>query len=316
MATFLVTGGGGFIGSNIVIELVKLGERVKVLDNFSTGRIENLMPLLDKIELIEGSITDLETVRFAVRDVDYVLHQAALPSVPRSIEQPLISNEVNVVGTLNVLIASRDANVKRVIYASSSSVYGNTEVLPKVETMKPEPISPYAVSKLTGEYYCRVFYEVYGLETVSLRYFNVFGPNQNPFSQYSAVIPKFILALTEGKRPIIYGDGLQSRDFTFVKNVVEANLLAVNSKDAPGKVFNIACQETHNLLELINVLNEIMNKQVEPVFLPPRKGDVKHSLADISLARKVLGYSPRVNWEEGLKITVEWFTKNIRMFKK
>jgi nucleoside-diphosphate-sugar epimerase len=307
MALYLVTGGGGFIGSNIVAELVKRNERVRVLDNFSTGNRENLMPFNERIHVVEGSLTDLETVRAAVKNVEYVLHQGALPSVPRSIEQPINSNDVNVCGTLNVLVASKDEGVKRVVLASSSSVYGNTEIMPKVETLYPMPLSPYAVSKLACEHYARVFSQLYGLPTICLRYFNVFGPRQNPRSQYSAVIPKFIMAMMNGESPVIYGDGLQSRDFSYVQNVVEANLLAAVEPKAKAEVVNIACQEVYTLLDLVRELNAILGVHIKPKFEAIRKGDVKHSFADISLAREIMNYRPEIKWQEGLKRTVEWF---------
>ena len=310
MATYLITGGAGFIGSNIVAELVRRGERVRVLDNFATGRRENIAPYLSQVELIEGDLRHPETVREAVGGVDYVLHQGALPSVQRSIEDPLATNEVNAQGTLSLLIAARDAGVKRVVYASSSSIYGDSPTLPKAETMKPAPKSPYAASKLAGEHYCQVFHQVYGLETVCLRYFNVFGPNQDPTSEYSAVIPKFITAMLVGERPVIYGDGLQSRDFTFVVNVVEANLLAVDAEDAAGKVFNVACGKRYNLLELVEALNRILDTRLTPMHAPPRPGDVRHSQADVSKARSILGYRVEVAFEEGLKRAVEWYKPN------
>ncbi len=310
MASFLVTGGAGFIGSNIVAELIGRGEKVRVLDNFTTGRRENLEALKDSVELVEGSLTDLETVRSAVQGVDFVLHQGALPSVPRSIEQPINTNDVNVSGTLNVLVAGKEYGVRKIVVASSSSVYGNTEESPKHEAMHPRPLSPYAVSKLACEYYARVFYEIYGLPTVVLRYFNVFGPRQNPDSQYSAVIPKFIKSMLAGKSPIIYGDGLQSRDFSFVENVVKANILAANADGGNGKTMNIACQESYSLLDLLETLNNILGTTIRPVFEPPRKGEVKHSLADISLARERIGYVPTVKWKEGLARTVDWYRKN------
>ncbi|MCD6100328.1 MAG: SDR family oxidoreductase [Candidatus Marinimicrobia bacterium] len=300
---YLITGGAGFIGSNIVEELLKRGEKVRVLDNFSTGKRENILPFLDRIELIEGDIRSYHIVREAVDGVDFVLHQAALPSVPRSIKDPITTNEVNVGGTLNILNAALDAGVKRVVYASSSSIYGNSEVLPKREDMTPNPMSPYAVSKLAGEKYCRVFSEIYGLETVCLRYFNVFGPRQDPNSQYSAVIPKFIAAMKKGERPTIYGDGKQSRDFTYVANVVVANLLVCQVNHGIGEIFNIACGERHSLINLINNLNEVLGVHVEPSFAEARKGDIRHSMADISKAQKMLGYSPFVNFEEGLRKT-------------
>ncbi len=307
MAQFLVTGGAGFIGSNIVAELVKRGERVRVLDNFSTGNRENLRPFGDAVELVEGSLTDFETVRIAVRRVDFVLHQGALPSVPRSIEQPLNSNDVNAGGTLNILVASRDEGVKRVVFASSSSIYGDVDIDRKHEGLSPRPLSPYAVAKMAAEYYAKVFFNLYGLETVALRYFNVFGPRQNPDSQYSAVIPKFIKGMMNGKRPVIFGDGLQSRDFSYVENIVNANLLAAAAPHTNGETLNIACGETRTLLDLVNGLNKILGTRIEPVFEPIRKGDVKHSLADISLAERTINYKPTVGWDDGLKRTVEWY---------
>lgn len=307
MARYLVTGGAGFIGSNIVEELVERNKSVRVLDNLSTGRRENIEPFMDKIEFIEGDLRDLDTVRKAVDGVDYVLHQGALPSVPRSIDEPLTTNEVNVNGTLNVLISARDAGVKRVVYASSSSIYGNSEVLPKREDMPPNPLSPYAISKLAGENYCRIFYQIYGLETVCLRYFNVFGPRQDPTSQYSAVIPKFINAVLNGSRPTIYGDGKQSRDFTYVANVVQANLLACEAEGVAGELFNVACGERYTLLDLVAELNRILDKDIEPIFAEPRKGDVKHSMADISKAQSLLGYDKLVDFKSGMRKTIGKF---------
>ena len=304
MAKYLVTGGAGFIGSNIVEELVKRNESVRVLDNLSTGRRENIEPFMDGIEFIEGDLRDLDSVRKAVNGVDYVLHQGALPSVPRSIDNPLTTNEVNVNGTLNVLTSARDAGVKRVVYASSSSIYGNSEVLPKREDMPPNPLSPYAISKLAGENYCRIFYRIYGLETVCLRYFNVFGPRQDPTSQYSAVIPKFISAMLNGERPKIYGDGKQSRDFTYVANVVQANLLACQADGVAGEFFNVACGERYTVLDLVAELNEILGKDVEPVFTEPRKGDVRHSQADISKAQRLLEYGGLVGFKSGLRMLI------------
>ncbi|HHV77980.1 MAG TPA: SDR family oxidoreductase [Syntrophothermus lipocalidus] len=306
---YLVTGGAGFIGSHLVEELIKRGERVRVIDNLSTGRKENIEPFLSEIEFIEGDIRDLGLVRKVMVGVDYVLHQAAVPSVPRSVRDPLATNSANVDGTLNVLIAARDAGVKRVVYASSSSVYGDTPVLPKHEGMKPEPRSPYAVSKLAGEFYCQVFYHVYGLETVALRYFNVFGPRQDPKSEYAAVVPKFITALLHGEPPVIFGDGEQSRDFTYVSNVVEANLLAAKAEQVAGEVFNIACGERITINELARLLIEIIGVScyLQPKYAPPRPGDVRHSLADVSKARELLGYKVKVDIREGLERTVEWY---------
>jgi UDP-glucose 4-epimerase len=291
----------------LVDALLERGAQVCVLDNFSTGRRENLAQVLDHLELLEGDVRDQEVVRKAVQGVDYVLHQAALPSVQRSVTDPLTTNNVNVNGTLNVLIAAREAKVKRVVFASSSSVYGDTPTLPKHEAMPTQPRSPYAVSKLAGERYCLSFYDVYGMPTVVLRYFNVFGPRQDPTSQYSGVMPKFITALARGDVPTIYGDGTQSRDFTYVSNIVNANLLACECADAVGKVMNVACGARYSLLDLYAELAKIIGTDIEPVFAAPRPGDVKHSLAAIDAARQYLGYEPTVEWAEGLQRTVEWY---------
>jgi len=299
---YLVTGGAGFIGSNIVERLVSDGKRVRVLDNFITGKRENIGPFLDKIELIEGDLADLSTCRKAVDGVSYVLHQGALPSVPRSVRDPIASNNANVVGTLNMLWAAKESGVKRLVYASSSSVYGDTEVQPKVETIAPSPLSPYAVSKLSGEYYCRVFHSLFGLGTVCLRYFNVFGPRQDPNSQYAAVVPKFAAAIRAGIAPQIFGDGEQTRDFTFIDNVVAANLAGLEAPDCCGGVFNIACGSTTTVNALTNELLAILGRgDVRPQHVDRRAGDVRHSRADISKARRLLGYEPRVQVEEGLK---------------
>lgn len=304
---YLVTGGAGFIGSNIVKELLRRGEKVRVLDNFATGKRENLLPFNGNpnLEVIEGDLRSFHIVRDAVRGCDYVLHQGALPSVPRSIKDPITSNEVNINGTLHILEAAREFGVKRVVFASSSSVYGNNATLPKVETMPVAPLSPYALTKYAGERYCQVFHALYGVETVALRYFNVFGPNQDPTSQYSAVIPKFIKMIKEGRRPVIYGDGTQSRDFTYVSNNVEANLLACTAPDVAGEVFNIACGERYTLLDLVHTINEILGTRVEPLFEPPRPGDVKHSLADIEKAKRMLGFEVKVKFREGLEKTIQ-----------
>jgi len=310
LAKFLVTGGGGFIGSHISEILLQKGHTVRVLDNFSTGRRENLLPFQDRIELLEGDLRDPAQVQEAVKGMEYVLHQGALPSVVRSIEDPAECTAVNVGGTLNLLVACRDAGVKRVVFASSSSVYGDTEVLPKEETMFPSPLSPYAASKVTGEYYCSVFSHVYGLETVALRYFNVFGPRQNPASQYAAVVPRFITAFIEGKAPEVYGDGEQTRDFTHVENVAEANVQACFGRGVSGKVFNVACGERISLNMLLARLKEVMECKVEPRYMPPRPGDVRHSLGDISRAREDLGFRVRVDLKEGLAKTVKWFEEN------
>jgi len=310
MATYLVTGGAGFIGSHIAERLVERGDSVVVLDNLSTGKVENLAGCRDRITFIEGDLRDLDTVKGACRGVDYVLHQGALASVPRSIADPIASNEVNLNGTLNVLAAAREARVRRVVYAASSSVYGDTPTLPKQEDMPADPLSPYAVSKYAGELYCQAFVRLYGIETVVLRYFNVFGPRQDPTSQYAAVIPLFISALQRGEAPRVFGDGEQSRDFTYVANVVEANLLACQAPDASGRVINIACGERITINDLIRALQQLLKVDTDPVYDQPRPGDVKHSVADITRARELLGYETVVAFEEGLRRTAEWFAKD------
>jgi nucleoside-diphosphate-sugar epimerase len=300
----LVTGGGGFIGSHLAERLVAEGHAVRVLDNFATGRRENLLNLAADIELVEGDIQSYERVNTAVRGCDVVLHQAALPSVPRSIQDPLTSNASNVTGTLNVLLAARDGGVRRVVFASSSSVYGANPALPKHEQLAPQPISPYAVAKLAAEGYCSAFSRVYGLETVSLRYFNVFGPRQDPLSQYAAVIPNFISAALQGLRPTVFGDGEQSRDFTYVDNVVEANLLAARADIAAGAVYNVACGEGITLNRLLSELGSAVGRDIEAHHADPRPGDVRHSQADISRIRGELGYEPSVGFQEGLRRTL------------
>ncbi len=309
---YLVTGGAGFIGSNLVSALLAEGRRVRVLDNFLTGKRENLVGLAerygDSFQLIEGDLRDLEATRRASEGAEYVLHQGALPSVPRSVADPVLSNEINVSGTMNLLVAARDAGVKRVVYAASSSAYGDTPVLPKRESMTPNPKSPYAAQKLTGEQYMRIFHEVYGLETVSLRYFNVFGPNQDPASMYAAVIPRFITAVLAGTPPTIYGDGLQTRDFTYIDNVVRANIQACEApKEACGKVVNIACGDRVSLLDILEIIYGLAGQRVAPRFEPLRAGDVRDSLADISLAKEFLGYEPSVSFSEGLSRTFDYF---------
>ncbi len=307
MAAYVVTGGAGFIGSNIVARLVSDGEDVRVVDDFSTGRPENLAEFADRIELLEGSICDEGLLARAFDGADYVLHQAALASVQRSVENPLASNEANVEGTVKVLTAARDAGVKRVVYASSSSVYGDTPELPKREDMKTDPLSPYAVSKLAGEHYCRVFNDLFEIETVSLRYFNVFGPRQDPESQYAAVIPIFVQRLLAGEAPQVFGDGEQSRDFTYVENAVEANLLAATAEGAGGAVCNVGCGRRYTLNELLDSLRGLIASNVGAEYLEERPGDVRHSLAEIEEARARLGYEPLVDFEEGLRRTVEWY---------
>jgi len=309
--TYLVTGGAGFIGSNIVKELLNQSQSVRVLDNFATGKRENILPLLKNpnLTLIEGDLRSFHIVRAAVKGVDYILHQGALPSVPRSINDPITTNDVNVLGTLNILEAAKEFGVKRVVCASSSSIYGNSETLPKVEAMPVNPMSPYALTKYAQERYCQVFYSLYGLETVSLRYFNVFGPNQDPTSQYSAVIPKFIKLIQHDWEPVIYGDGYQSRDFTFVENNVWANIQACTAEKAAGEVINIACGERYTLLDLVQMINSILGKDIQPRFEPERPGDVKHSLAGIQKAEDLLGYNVRVDFKTGLEQTIEYFSR-------
>ena len=299
-----MTGGGGFIGSHLVDGLLEQGYEVRVLDSFATGRRENLAHLSD-IDLVEGDIQSYERVLNAVRDCDVVLHQAALPSVPRSMQDPLMTNAVNITGTMNVLLAARDHGVRRVVHASSSSIYGSNQTLPKVETLAPAPISPYAVSKLAAESYCQAFHRVYALECVALRYFNIFGPRQDPASQYSAVVPRFIDAALDNRRPVIYGDGNQSRDFTFVSNVVDANLRALDAPGAAGEVFNVACGARATLNDMLLHLGRWLEVEIEADHHPLRPGDVRHSFADVSKARSLLGYQPQVTFDEGLRQTLE-----------
>jgi nucleoside-diphosphate-sugar epimerase len=305
----LVTGGAGFIGSHLVERLVRDGKKVRVMDNFVTGKRENLKNI-EKIDLVEGDILDLEMVRKAVDGVEVVFHQAALRSVPLSVDDPLPSNDVNIRGTLNILLASRDAGIKRVVYASSSSVYGDSFRLPKTEDQACAPISPYAVSKLAAENYCSVFTKVYGLETISLRYFNVFGPRQDPRSQYAAVIPKFISRALKGKPLEVHGDGLQSRDFTYIDDVVQANVLAAAAEKGAGEMFNVACGKAYSILDLIASLSRILGKDLRWVHTPSRHGDVRHTLADISKARKMLGYKVQAEFEQGLNETYRYLSES------
>ena len=302
----VVTGGAGFIGSNLTEELVRRGFDVKVIDNLTTGNIRNLEAVKDKITFIKGDIRNFELLKNEFRNTEYVFHQAALTSVPESIDNPILVNDVNANGTLNVLIAARDCNVKRVIFASSCAVYGNHEE--KInEKLQTEPISPYAVTKSVGEYYSKIFHRVYGLETVSLRYFNVFGPKQNPDSEYAAVIPNFIKKIMNELQPVIFGDGTQTRDFIFVQNVVDANILACKIKNSGGEAFNIGSGSPTNLLSLVASINKVLGKKINPYFTKPKQGDIKHSLADISKAKKILGYEPRISFEEGLKKTIQHY---------
>jgi nucleoside-diphosphate-sugar epimerase len=304
---YLVTGGAGFIGSNTVQELVRCGHKVVVLDNLSTGRESNLAGVRDQIEFIHGSITDLEKVREACLGVDYVLHLAARTSVPRSMKEPVETHFVNVDGTLNVLLAARDAKVRRLVFSASSSVYGETPTLPKRESMTPAPISPYGVTKLMGEIYGKLFHRIYGLDFVALRYFNIFGPRQDPDSPYSGVLSRFNAALLDDREPTIYGDGQQSRDFTYVANAVQANLLACTAQNVAGLVFNIGTGDRYTLNQTIQMLGQITGRSVNTKDASPREGDILHSQADISEAREKLGYNPRVGFEEGLRRTWEWF---------
>lgn len=311
MAHFLVTGGAGFIGSNLVEALVASGDRVRVLDNFLTGKTENIDDFRDRIDLVRGDIADLETCRQAADGVDYVLHQAALPSVPKSIELPVESTRANIQGIVNMLVAARDAKVKRFVFAASSSAYGDTPTLPKHEEMTPSPKSPYAIQKVAGEMFCQNFYSTYGLETVSLRYFNIFGPRQDPTSFYSAVIPKFIAACLKDEAPTIYGDGETSRDFTYIENVVQANLRACSADAAKcaGEVMNVACGDRISLNELARVIREKVGRGKAPVHEAERPGDVKHSLAAIDKAAERIGYRPEVEFPEGIGRTVEWYRR-------
>ncbi|AXA35268.1 MAG: SDR family oxidoreductase [Candidatus Hydrogenedentota bacterium] len=311
MAKFLVTGGCGFIGSNIAEYLVREGHEVRILDNLSTGRRENIAGFIHQVELIEGDLLDPKVVEQAVSGVEYVLHQAALPSVQRSVEDPERSDRVNVGGTVTLLNACRKAGVRRVVYAASSSAYGDQPVPVKHEGLLPMPKSPYAVSKLAGEYYMQAFATCYGLETVCLRYFNVFGPRQDPTSEYSAVIPKFITRILRGEQPVIYGDGTQTRDFTYVENNVRANLAAAFAPNVSGRVFNVACGTSFSLLDLVREINSILGTKVEPIFAPPRKGDVRHSLADITAAKEAFGYEVTVDFREGLRRTIAWYREQL-----
>ena len=307
MAHYLVTGGAGFIGSNIVEELVRRKARVRVLDSFITGKMENLRPFLKDIELVRGDIRSRKTLAKALKGIDYVIHQAALRSVPKSVDDPFTTNDINVNGTLNVLFEAKAAGVKRVVYASSSSAYGDARSFPQKETDLPKPISPYGVSKLAAENYCITFAKTFGLETVSLRYFNVFGPRQNPESKYSAVIPAFLFEIMKGRSPVVEWDGRQSRDFTYVGNVVQANLNACVARNVSGEVFNVACGTTISVIDIVNELNKILGTKIKPVYAPKRAGDVRKTYADVSRMKRMLRMKKLIGFEEGLKRTVNWF---------
>jgi UDP-glucose 4-epimerase len=307
----LVTGGGGFIGSNLVRALVERGEDVRVLDNFSTGNRANLADLAGDVEIVEGELRSYERVHAATRGVEVVFHQGALPSVPRSVQDPLTTSAVNVEGTLNVLLAARDEGIRRVVFASSSSVYGNSGELPRVETQNPDPISPYGVSKLAAERYCVSFARVYPLETVALRYFNVFGPNQDPASQYSAVVPRFVTAIADGQPVSIYGDGEQRRDFTYVSNVVDANLLAADADGVSGEVLNVATGRATTVNELADAIGALLGRSVEREEQPERTGDVRDSWADVTRARELLGWQPRIELDEGLRLAADAFLQRV-----
>ncbi len=307
MSIALVTGGAGFIGSHLVRALLERGEAVRVLDNFSTGHRRNLAELNGRFELIEADIRDLDALRRAAQGVGTVYHLAAQGSVPKSVDDPLTANHINVAGTLNVLIAARDAQARRVVYSASSAAYGETEALPKIESMTPQPVSPYGVSKLAGEHYCTAFANCYGLSTVSLRYFNVFGPRQDPNSQYAAAIPAFVTRMLAGQPPIVFGDGEQSRDFCFVENVVAANLLAAAAPQVRGEVLNIACGERITLNAIIALINQHLGTRTAAEYRAPRAGDVRHSLASLESARRLIGYEPRVMFAEGLRRSIDWY---------
>jgi len=311
MEKFLVTGGAGFIGSNICKKLVSQGCFVRVVDNLLTGKKSNLKDIIDKIEFIEADMGDEKVAQAVMKDTDVVLHHGALPSVPRSVEDPSATHKHCVDATFTLLLAARDAGIKRFVFASSSSVYGDTPTMPKVETMLPMPLSPYAVGKLVGEYYCSVFHKVFGLETISLRYFNVFGPHQDPKSQYAAAIPAFVTAILKDKQPTVFGDGLQSRDFTYIDNVIEANLLAARTKKTKGEVINIASSQAVTVNDTIDMINELLGKNIKPIYTDPRPGDVKHSLADISAAQNLIGFKPKVSFKQGLQIAIEWYRDNL-----
>ena len=311
MSTYVVTGGAGFIGSHIAEQLLRQQHSVRVVDDFSTGKMANIEGLGGNLDVFKVDIAEPSGLAAAFRGADYIVHQAAIPSVPKSMKDPVTSNRANVDGTLNVLVAARDAGVKRVVYASSSSVYGDSPTLPKHEQMTPDPLSPYGAQKLFGEMYCKLFWRAFGLETVALRYFNVFGPRQDATSQYSGVLAKFIPAVLQDRQPVIYGDGSQSRDFTYVANVVAANLQACTAPGIAGEVFNIACGDRITVTGMLEQINKITSRNVRPLFEPPRMGDILHSQADVSKARSRMNYQPQTTFTEGLRYTVEWYRDNL-----
>lgn len=311
MDKFLVTGGAGFIGSNICKKLISQGRFVRVIDNLLTGKKNNLNGIIDKIDFIQADMGDQKIANTVTKDIDVVLHQGALPSVPLSIDNPAATHKHCTDATFTMLLAARDAGVKRFVFASSSSAYGDTPTLPKVETINPDPLSPYAAAKLTGEYYCSVFHKAFGLETISLRYFNVFGPNQDPASQYAAAIPAFVTAILKQQPPTIFGDGQQSRDFTYVDNIVDANLLAARVEHTAGQVVNVACGQAVTVNEIIDMINDLTGENIKPLYSDPRPGDVKHSLADITLAKKLIGYEPKVPFKKGMQLAIDWYRENL-----
>jgi len=311
MTTYVVTGGAGFIGSHIAEELLRRQHAVRIVDNFSSGKQQNIASFRDRVEVFQADISSATDLADIFRGADYVIHQAAIPSVPKSMKDPVTSNRANVDGTLNVLVAAHASGVKRVVYASSSSIYGDSPTLPKHEEMTPDPLSPYGAQKLFGELYCRLYSKSFGLETVSLRYFNVFGPRQDATSQYSGVLAKFIPAVLQDRQPTIYGDGLQSRDFTYVANVVEANLLSCTAPGIGGEVFNIACGDRITVNGMLEQINAILGKRIDAAYTDVRRGDILHSQADIRKAQKRMGYTPAVTFQEGLRRTVEWYRDNI-----
>lgn len=308
---FLVTGGAGFIGSHLVHRLVQLGKSVRVLDNFSSGKRDNLSDIAAQIELIEGDAAEPSVAQRACKGVDVVLHEAAVPSVPKSVADPISSHRANIEGTFQLLLAARDAMVRRFVYAGSSSAYGESETLPKIESMPTDPLSPYAVQKLTGEYYCRAFARCYGMQTLTMRYFNVFGPGQDPNSQYAAAIPAFVTAILSGNPPVVYGDGGQTRDFTYIDNVVSANLLAAGAEKTSGEAINIACGSRISINAIIEEICKYFGKNIRPKYVEERQGDIRHSAADIGLAKRLIGYEPIVSTSEGLRLTMDWYAKKV-----